>query len=87
MKLKILVACLLGTLYKWCMNATNSDNPGITRWRKPKQKMKATLNNYKTGEVIREATAAEIEASRTAGTEGVIEIEINGEMVSCYVEE
>ncbi len=46
-----------------------------------------TLNIYKTGEVIREATEAETEASRNAGAEGVIEVEINGETVACYVEE
>lgn len=48
------------------------------------------LVNYKTGEVIRTATASEIEASNQeveAGhAEGVIEVEIDGKNVSCYVE-
>jgi len=46
----------------------------------------ATLNNYRTGEIIRAATADEIEASTEAadrdGGAGVIEV--NG--VPCYVE-
>ena len=49
-----------------------------------------TLNNYNTGEVIREATEAEIalsEAEIAKGhAEGVIEVEINGEKISCYVD-
>jgi len=49
--------------------------------------MNATLNNYKTGKVIREATEAEIELSRNAGDSGVFEVEINGETVSVFVEE
>ncbi len=46
-----------------------------------------TLNNYKTGEFIREATAEEIEASRNAGESGVIEVDINGVKTACFVEE
>lgn len=49
-----------------------------------------TLNNYQTGEVIREATEEEINRSDTeiakGHAEGVIEVEINGEKVSCYVD-
>ena len=40
-----------------------------------------TLHDYKTGEAIRPATPAEIEASRNAGHEGVIEVDGR----SCYV--
>ena len=40
-----------------------------------------TLHDYQSGEAIRPATPAEIEASRNAGHEGVIEV--NGR--SCYV--
>ncbi|MBP6572276.1 MAG: hypothetical protein KA226_12710 [Gemmatimonadales bacterium] len=46
----------------------------------------ATLNNYRTGEILRAATADEIEASTEAaqrdGGAGVIEVD----GVSCYVE-
>lgn len=42
-----------------------------------------TLNDYKTGEVIRIATPEEIEASRNVGPEGVITVDGR----SCYVEE
>ena len=49
------------------------------------------LKNYKTGEVIREATEDEIKASRSeikAGHyEGVIEVEIEGKYLACFVEE
>lgn len=41
-----------------------------------------TLNNYKTGEAIREATIEEAIRSMTAGDEGVIEVD----GVSCYVD-
>lgn len=47
----------------------------------------STLNNYKTGEVIRPATPEEIEASRNAGAEGVIEVTLDGQTVACFVEE
>ena len=40
-----------------------------------------TLHDYKTGDAIRPATALEIEASRNAGPEGVIEVDNR----SCYV--
>ena len=40
-----------------------------------------TLHDYKTGEAIRPAMPAEIEASRNAGHEGVIEVD----GLSCYV--
>lgn len=40
-----------------------------------------TLHDYQSGEAIRPATPAEIEASRNAGPEGVIEIDGR----SCYV--
>lgn len=43
----------------------------------------STLNNYKTGEVIREATLEEIEASKNAGEHGLIEVD----GTTCYVEE
>ena len=49
-----------------------------------------TLNNYQTGEVIRKATEEEIELSNAeiakGHAEGVIEVEINGKTISCYVE-
>ena len=40
-----------------------------------------TLHDYQSGEAIRPATPAEIEASRNAGHEGVIEVDGR----SCYV--
>lgn len=52
--------------------------------------MKATLNNYRTGDVIREASENEIAASLAevaAGRhEGVIEVEVDGVKTACYVE-
>ena len=51
----------------------------------------ADLINYQTGEFIRTATAAElaasIEAAKNDGGSGVIAVEINGNKISCYVEE
>jgi hypothetical protein len=43
----------------------------------------ASLHNYATGEFIRAATEAELNASIAAGSEGVI----NVDGVSCYVVE
>lgn len=42
-----------------------------------------TLNDYKTGEVIRPATADELAASKAAGDTGVITVDGR----SCYVSE
>lgn len=50
-----------------------------------------TLHDYRTGEALREATAAELAASvaaaETDGGTGAIEVEIDGEIVVCYVVE
>ena len=42
-----------------------------------------TLHDYQSGEAIRPATPAEIEASRNAGHEGVIEVDGRSCYVSC----
>lgn len=44
---------------------------------------KPVLCDYKTGEMIRNATAEESEASRNAGAEGVITVDGR----SCYVQD
>lgn len=54
-------------------------------WQSQTATLMPTLMDYATGDYIRPATEAEAEASRNAGPEGVILVEIDGYETSCYV--
>lgn len=69
------------------MVSASTEQPTEKSKKMKSEKSTATLTNYETGEAIRPATAEElaasIEAAKTDGGAGVIEVD----GVSCYVQE